>query len=109
MDVIKAGFVYRVDNKHRGGQIIKFIDNKAGIDGTITQELLRVAIDRTKVLEAEKHHPYNKEIIFHIRKALSLYEQRHLDVLVDRDLPIEDIPTVDGSAHLVRTPEEIKK
>jgi len=95
MKIIDKGHKYKIKNKYKGNQEITFVKdgliNGEDYDGTISQELIRVLIDRTLYLNNQMQHRFNDEIIFHLRKALGLYEMRHLDRLIDKKLPIEKI------------------
>lgn len=91
MDVIDPGHIYALDNVDgpiNGGrrQQIHFV-RRRGINGEplpeskrqggiLTQELLRVCIDRTLYLYAEAPCDEDTEIIDHLRAALCLYESR---------------------------------
>ena len=79
------------DEKHNGG---------CGCDGVISQEVLRALLDRQKFLDAQKECKQNKKIIKYLRKALIQFEIRHLERLVEKDLPIEIITVVEN-AHFV--------
>ena len=60
---------------------------------TTNQEVLRALIDRVKFLEKQKHHSFNEKIIYHLRMALVLHEERHLERLVEENFEIEKIET----------------
>ena len=76
------------DEKHNGG---------CGCDGVISQEVLRALLDRQKFLDAQKSCKQNKKIIKYLRKALIQFEIRHLERLVEKDLPIEIITVVENT------------
>ena len=87
MKVIEAGHVYAVDTVDSRGllnpQTIRFLRRSSSLiqhpyeaEGTNTQELLRVAIDRTKYLDKIQPCSENEDILFCLRHALLLYEAR---------------------------------
>jgi hypothetical protein len=106
MEIVDPGHRYRLQNNKSPGfktTLIFYKDtkiNKGGYAGTTNQEVLRALIDRVKFLDAQVSHPANAEIIIHLRKALVLHEQRHLDRLVQRGDAVEDI-SVKSSGHFV--------
>ena len=105
MEQIDAGHKYKLktiqgndielcfykDKKHNGGH---------GYDGTISQEVIRALIERQKFLDKQLKCKRNKKIIKHLRKALIEFEIRHLERLVEKNLPVEKISTVEY-AHFV--------
>lgn len=87
MRVIDQGHIYAVENVGGSGeQTIRFVrrrdelgellDGSHRSPGILTQELLRVAIDRTLYLYAEAPCDEDTAIIAHLRAALTLYESR---------------------------------
>lgn len=87
MRVLKEGHVYAMDNVDGDGeQVVSFVLRRdehgellpAGErePGILTQELLRVAIDRTLYLYAEGPCDEDTEIVLALRRALVLYESR---------------------------------
>lgn len=87
MKVIDTGHVYTLYNVDGDGeQHIQFVrrrddngellEENRRIPGILTQELLRVAIDRTLYLYAEAPCDEDTKIIEHLRAALTLYESR---------------------------------
>lgn len=106
MRVLDPGHSYALkDNKAltESCMMVFFKDpdiNKNGYSGTTNQEVLRVLIDRVQFLENQKHSEMNKEIIYHLRMALVLHEERHLERLVEKEFPVEELP-VGKTGHLV--------
>lgn len=107
MRVIRPGHVYELDNVDGDDkQHIYFVTRRdengellpEGLrsEGILTQELLRVAIDRTFYLYAEAPCDEDTEIIEHLRAALTLYEtraaRRHIERLsmIERVVPCPD-------------------
>jgi hypothetical protein len=106
MECIKPGHTYFVklldSESEYNDQIIQFVDRGHGTDkpGTTCQELLRVLIDRVQFLEKELHWDRNNEIIFHLRKALLLFEIRALERKFEKgELQPEDIIVDDKDGH----------
>lgn len=104
MKVLTAGHQYLLSNikSNDGGKdvnTLKFYNEKGAskdeITGTSNQEVLRALIDRVKYLDNELPHSFNKEIIYHLRKALALHEARHLTRMVDKDVAVENFPVGD--------------
>jgi hypothetical protein len=63
------------------GQTITFINKEPGNehDGTTTQEIIRILIDRTRHCANCMPHPNNERIVYHLRMALVLHEARALE------------------------------
>ena len=87
MKVLISGHKYllssiKLDSEDVNSNILKFYHEKGKTQeekvGTSNQEVIRALIDRVKFMEEELHHPFNQEIIFHLRKALALHEARHV-------------------------------
>lgn len=87
MKVLEPGHVYlleTVDAKQdTPPQVIRFIKRSSSLvqhekehEGTNTQELIRVAIDRTKYLDRIQHCVENEDILWCLRRALMDYEAR---------------------------------
>lgn len=100
MKVVDPGHVYEVENADGSGtQRIEFVrrrDANAHLlpeserkEGILTQELLRVAIDRTLYLNAEAPCVENIEIVDALRRALSLYESRAARRTIEKKSMIE--------------------
>lgn len=80
--------------------------------GTNLQEVLRALISRVKYLEGQESHPNNTIIIFALRHAIWLLEQRAAErhdrpftleaagILRIEDSSIEDAPTCPGCGHI---------
>jgi hypothetical protein len=69
-------------------------------EGVTNQEVLRAVIDRVKVLNAEVPWGGNEEIIFHLRTAIALHENRALLRHIEKhNFPIEHA-VLDASGHL---------
>lgn len=88
MKVIQRGHVYHVFQRRGIGEgiseipaEIRYVNREPGQehDGTITQELLRVIIDRTHYCHNCLPHRVNEQIIYHLRMALALHEARALE------------------------------
>ena len=112
MRVIDPGHIYEVQNVDGdGSQRIEFVrrrDDEAVVldqtsrrEGILTQELLRVAIDRTLYLNAEGPCHENIEIIDCLRRALSLYESRAARRTVEKHPMIERADVCEVCQHLL--------
>lgn len=104
MKILTPGHEYllsniKTDNRDENANTLKFYNEKCvdkdEIVGTSNQEVLRALIDRVNYLDNELPHSFNKEIIFHLRKALALHEARHLTRMVDKDVAVENFPVGD--------------
>ena len=105
MKVLDQGHKYSLKNNKTDGEIILtfYKDEKingSGYEGTTNQEVLRCLIDRVKFLDKQLPHPVNSKIIKHLRSAIVLHEQRHLDRLLDKDVEVEELKTFTDS-HIV--------
>lgn len=58
--------------------------NGNGYNGTTNQEVIRALIDRMYFLDNQVPHRFDDKIIEHLRMALVLHEERHLERLVER-------------------------
>ena len=91
MKVLEKGHIYQPATREveptgqgRKGledQTITFINKQPGQehDGTTTQEVIRVLIDRTRHCANCMPHPNNERIVYHLRMALVLHEARALE------------------------------
>lgn len=107
MKIIDPGHCYALqDNKqetHTNGlQFFKDgnINNCEDQPGTTNQETLRALIDRVWFLNEQEPNPINHKIVKHLRMALVLHEIRHLERLVDKGQPVEEIP-ITKTGHFV--------
>lgn len=106
MKVLDDGHKYLLDDNKSNTQtntLIFFKDkeiNGDGYNGTTNQEVIRSLIDRVKFLHNQVPSDYNDKIIFHLRKALILHEQRHLDREIEKNKPVENIIPFD-SGHFI--------
>lgn len=89
MECLEKGHVYRPSNRKAKkddfatakAEVITFINKEAGHehDGTTTQEVIRILIDRTRHCANCMPHPNNERIVYHLRMALVLHEARALE------------------------------
>ena len=88
MKVIEKGHVYQpvIRKEPSPSQPINdfeitFINKESGKehDGTTTQEVIRILIDRTRHCANCMPHPNNERIVYHLRMALVLHEARALE------------------------------
>lgn len=112
MYVVEPGHVYEAENVDGDGvQRIQFVrrrDEDATLlpedereEGILTQELLRIAIDRTLYLNDEAPCVENVEIIASLRKALSLYEARAARRTIEKHGMIERVEMCDICQHVL--------
>lgn len=115
MKVIEKGHIYQpVNRKERSSgtelpdQTITFINKEHGRehDGTTTQEVIRILIDRTRHCANCMPHPNNERIVYHLRMALVLHEARALERKVEKDyFQVEYLETgEDGHLQVTQTP-----
>ena len=82
MKIIYPGHLYAAAHLDGNGTThIQFVQRPpfhAPQEGTTSQELLRILIDRIKVLDRETPHPFNALILEHGRQMLCLFEARTL-------------------------------
>lgn len=76
------------------------INGGDNVPGTTNQEVLRALINRVAFLNEQVPNPVNYQITKHLRMALALHEMRHIERLVDKDYPIEEIP-VKKNGHFI--------
>lgn len=76
--------------------------NGDGYNGTTNQEVLRALIDRVLFLQNQEPSEFNPKIIQHLRAAIVLHEQRHLERELAKGRHIELIP-VQPSGHFIDT------
>lgn|SRR5262249_39196343 len=89
MRVSETGHIYHPTNRRPENavghplpeQTLIFINKQPGQehDGTTTQEVIRILIDRTRHCANCMPHPNNERIIYHLRMALVLHEARALE------------------------------
>lgn len=96
MRIVVPGHVYEVENVDGGGaQVIAFVrrrdedgeplpQNEERWPGILTQELLRVCIDRTLHLNAENPCREDVEIVDKLRDVLRAYEARAARRSIDK-------------------------
>lgn len=91
MEVMTPGHKYALNkldsNSLRNTITLSFVDRGHGSDkpGVTCQEVLRALIDRVGFLESELHWERNKEILYHLRKSLLLFEIRALERKFEKD------------------------
>lgn len=88
MRVSEKGHIYHPKNRGvfndlpaNEEQTLTFINKQPGQehDGTTTQEVLRVLIDRTRHCNNCMPHQNNERVVYHLRMALVLHEARALE------------------------------
>lgn len=89
MKVFERGHIYQPEMRTPSGapleidatQTITFVNKQSGQEhnGTTTQEVIRILIDRTRHCANCVPHPNNERIVYHLRRALVLHEARALE------------------------------
>lgn len=88
MRVLQRGHTYSLDHrapKHNEKPLksteVQFVNMEKGqeVEGTTTQEVLRMLIDRTRYCNNCLPHEVNERIIHHLRMALVLHECRAME------------------------------
>lgn len=112
MRVIEAGHLYAlqcVDGEteqllrfvRRRDELGELLDGSRRTPGILTQELLRVAIDRTLHLYAEGPCDEDTKIIEYLRAALTLYESRASRRTIEKLAKPEAAPTCGICGHIL--------
>lgn len=111
MNVLEVGHIYQPQYRTPEGdrvdsdRTILFVNRQPGQehDGTTTQEVIRVLLDRTRHCANCMPHPNNERIIYHLRMALVLHEARALERKTEKgDFEPEYLAT-GGDGHLAVT------
>lgn len=111
MKVIYPGHLYELDHLDGDRKTpLQFVSRPPlhpAKEGVTNQEVLRVLIDRVKVLDAEKPWAGNSEILFHLRMALGLHEARALTRHIEKGkLQPESVPVGEGGHFILAGGEE---
>ena len=103
MKVLKAGHKYLLQSVHgNADQELQFIQKEPfhfPCDGVLNQEVLRVLIDRIKLLNRELPWDGNDMILFHLRSAIILHEQRALMRKLEKGNVNPEHITIDIDGH----------
>jgi hypothetical protein len=108
--VVVSGHVYQVRNVDgEGDQRIAFVQRRnihgepmaEAREGILSQELLRVLIDRTLYLYAEDPCEEDTAIIQHLRAALVKYETRAARRAIEKIVKPEEHPTCPICQHIL--------
>lgn len=112
MEVLERGHVYQPANRvvpgfpdHCKDQTITFINKEPGSqhNGTTTQEVIRILIDRTRHCANCMPHPNNERIVYHLRMALVLHEARALERKTEKGDIAPEYMQVGDDGHLLLT------
>ena len=118
MKVIETGHIYEpsVRTVENGGtrseaahnQQLVFINKQPGQehDGTTTQEVIRILLDRTRHCANCMPHPNNERIIYHLRMALVLHEARALERQTEKGEFMPEYLETGDNGHLKTVPKE---
>lgn len=117
MKVLEKGHIYEPMNRDSGegrppiDQKITFINKESGQehDGTTTQEVIRILIDRTRHCANCMPHPNNERIVYHLRMALVLHEARALERKVEKDYFQVEYLETGNDGHLQVTQRPVLK
>lgn len=113
MRVLEPGHCYAMDNVDGVGeeQVVTFVRRRDEVGeplpdedrtpGILTQELLRVAIDRTLYLYAEAPCDEDTRIIENLRECLRLYESRATRRAIERLSKPEAAPACKVCGHIL--------
>lgn len=112
MRIIEPGHVYELANVDGiGTQRIYFVrrrDDQGELlntalhaQGILTQELLRVAIDRTLYLYAEAPCDEDTKIVEHLREAITLFESRAARRSIEKLAKPEEAKVCDTCQHIL--------
>lgn len=114
MRVIEKGHIYEpktreeFPSKDNVLQTLTFINKEEGKEhnGTTTQEVIRILIDRTRHCANCMPHPNNERIVYHLRMALVLHEARALERKVEKGyFDVEYLETgSDGHLQVTQVP-----
>lgn len=111
MKCLETGHVYQPQNRTPNGkklsinkdsQTVTFVNRQPGQEheGTTTQELLRILIDRTRHCANCMPHPNNERAIYHLRMALILHEARALERKTEKGVLAPEYLFTGGDGHL---------
>lgn len=110
MKVLEKGHIYQPTTRSPEGETINakefqqqltFVNKQPGQehDGTTTQEIIRVLIDRTRHCANCMPHPNNERIIYHLRMALVLHEARALERKTEKGEFMPEYLATGGDGH----------
>ena len=116
MKVLEKGHIYELDVRKLvladkpldDKQILTFV-NKEGVnshDGTTTQEVIRVLIDRTRHCNNCMPHRNNEQVVYHLRMALMLHEARALERKLEKGEYMPEYLALGEDGHFVLPTEK---
>ncbi|MBP3958395.1 hypothetical protein J8F10_24360 [Gemmata sp. G18] len=117
MEVIETGHIYKPAVRNAGTrgenapasadrdareQRLIFVNKQPGQqhDGTTTQEVIRILIDRTRHCANCMPHPNNERIVYHLRMALVLHEARALERKTEKGDFLPEYLTTGDDGHI---------
>src|SRR5271155_3869478 len=108
MKVLETGHIYQpaMRRVEKGmpldSQTLTFINKQPGQehDGTTTQEVIRILIDRTRHCANCMPHPNNERIVYHLRMALVLHEARALERKTEKGEIAPEYLATGGDGHV---------
>lgn len=112
MKVIEKGHIYEAEVRSvEDGKAVKtitppvltFINKEPGYehDGTTTQEVLRILIDRTRHCNNCLPHRNNEQVIYHLRMALVMHEARALERRMEKGSYRPEYVTTGDDGHFL--------
>jgi hypothetical protein len=104
MQVTHVGHVYLLEHVDGDGHTeVRFVNKEPGDEqeGTTTQEVCRMLIDRTRYCNNCLPHRVNEEIIYHLRMVIALHEARALEQAVKKGEVDIEYSTVAENGHLM--------
>lgn len=103
MNVKEPGHVYELDYLDgTGSGTLTFVNREGNPhEGTQTQEVLRVLIDRTQHCDRCLRWEGNDKIIYHLRMALILHEQRALERKLQKGTLTPELVATDKDGHFM--------
>lgn len=112
MKIIEPGHIYQLGQLDLGlddtKQYLTFVNREPGYEhsGTMTQEVLRVLIDRTHHCDNCLPDDINADIIYHLKMALVYHEMRALRRKAEKGLYDPSLIHVDADGHFRLLPAQ---
>jgi len=107
MKIMEPGHIYALDELDGTTEhnVLTFVNREKGSEhpGTQTQEVLRALIDRTVHCDNCLRWSGNDEIIFHLRAALVLHEQRAMMRKLEKGLIKPEFVDTGSDGHFLLT------
>lgn len=104
MKVIEPGHIYQLQHLDGSGAgLLVFVNRETGTEheGTQTQDVLRVLIDRTQHCDGCLRWDGNDKIIHHLRMALALHEARALERKTEKGVLKPELVQTGDDGHFI--------